>query len=651
MNSLSGSNSKNFLNIFKKNYLNNNLSNNDLSTKSIDYFHKYKILNINKRNKDSLKISNFFLNNNKQKLNQTNKSTQKDLFRNKFKLKIKNNSPQNTFYENHSNHSIKLNNLHLQTKFLNNNDDEYLSQILSYQNKNIKNAPKNLFEKYKITSDLEQKEKNSIRNLLKKKKVKIFNEQDIYPNPYYSKKILNINSEICKTLSNLRLKVQLNTFQNKIQEIVKRQKILQNMTKIKISKIDSLNSNIQLKNNIKKIKSLSTNYTRRNSSNTSLDLIPKDIFNSKNISIYPEIIKTNFHPSSRSLFSSCYINKNVYIFGGIQSKLLNDIWKCYLKKHFKKNLNPQINEKIIQYEMKWKKIKPLDNNLPLPRYSHTMTYYNNQLYIFGGVTHNNSYYLREKNICIFDIINEQFFYPQCENYQKVLWRRNHIAISVGNCMIIHGGIDDDNNYLNDIWYFDYNKLNWSVLYYKTLVNIPAIAYHSCALVIKNQNKLNNEEYNIYKISDNFYDKKKIQSKKTYIDGIYIFGGKNQNDEFFEDLLCIEIGNKPVRIMKINTFGQNPEPRINCGLIYYNILNVLILYGGKNKFGTILNDVYILNLEKYIWIKPKYNDNEFNAISEHVMFSDNKKIFILGGSGNEGYMKFDFFTFEFDIPNL
>ena len=218
-------------------------------------------------------------------------------------------------------------------------------------------------------------------------------------------------------------------------------------------------------------------------------------------------------------------------------------------------------------------------------------------------------------------------------------------------MIIHGGIDDDNNYLNDIWYFDYEKLKWSVLYYKTLVNIPAIAYHSCALVIKNQNKLNNEEYNIYKISDNFYDKKKIQSKKTYIDGIYIFGGKNQNDEFFEDLLCIEIGNKPVRIMKINTFGQNPEPRINCGSIYYNILNVLILYGGKNKFGTILNDVYILNLEKYIWIKPKYNDNEFNAISEHVMFSDNKKIFILGGSGNEGYMKFDFFTIDFDIPNL
>ena len=145
-------------------------------------------------------------------------------------------------------------------------------------------------------------------------------------------------------------------------------------------------------------------------------------------------------------------------------------------------------------------------------------------------------------------------------------------------------------------------------------------------------------------------KKKNQSK-TFINGIYIFGGKNQNDEFFKDLLCIEMGNKPVRIIKINTFGQNPEPRINCGLLFFDVLNILILYGGKNKFGTILNDVYILNLEKYIWIKPKYNDNEFNAVSEHVMFSDNKKIFILGGSGNEGYMKFDFFTIDFDIPNL
>ena len=131
-----------------------------------------------------------------------------------------------------------MNSLHLKTNYLNNNDDEYLSQILNYQNKNIKNAPKNLFEKYNITSDLEQKEKISIKNLLKKKKVKIFNEQDIYPNPYYSKKILNINSEICKTLNNLRLKIQLNSFQNKIQEIIKKQKNLQNMSKIKTLKID-----------------------------------------------------------------------------------------------------------------------------------------------------------------------------------------------------------------------------------------------------------------------------------------------------------------------------------------------------------------------------------------------------------------------------
>ena len=69
MNSLSGSNSKIFLNVFKKNYMNNNLSNNDLSIKSIDYFYKYKKLNINKRNKESLFFSNFYLNNNNSKLN------------------------------------------------------------------------------------------------------------------------------------------------------------------------------------------------------------------------------------------------------------------------------------------------------------------------------------------------------------------------------------------------------------------------------------------------------------------------------------------------------------------------------------------------------------------------------------------------------
>ena len=57
---------------------------------------------------------------------------------------------------------------------------------------------------------------------------------------------------------------------------------------------------------------------------------------------------------------------------------------------------------------------------------------------------------------------------------------------------------------------------------------------------------------------------------------------------------------------------------------------------------------IFDLEYFNWIKPKYDQCNSRFVCEHSIFEYDDKIFVLGGSGNFGFEKFDFYTIEFDV---
>ena len=541
-------------------------------------------------------------------------------------------------------------------------DGDYLSSLYTSYNKNY--AEEELGNKYRLNSELNEFQKTTIQNFFRSshKDNSILagsvDNKEMYKNPFKSQYALNFNNTIYKTLNNIRMESQFNSYSKRIQEYHLKEKMIKLMPKITISKVTSENNN-KIKSSIKK--KFNSQYQRTKSQDEDLPtlnsskILPRDdLIN--NLSVHQNKIEALYHPTSRGQFSLCKTEDNlIYIFGGIQSKFLNDIWICSIgtknitEQEIKKSKNKMNSEN--EY-IKWRKIILSDDELPISRYGHSMTYYMNNLYIFGGILPRNIFRDQEENICIFDMKRENFYYPKCVNYKNVKFRRNHIGIGIGSTMFIHGGIDDDGNYLNDMWIFDCLKYKWSPLIYRNLIKIPKIAYHSSTLVIKNKSLFYHKDLNIYKFPESLISKGKIG--KVKIEGIYIFGGIDKERNYYKKLWLIRIGVKPVDIVEIPTHGIEPLPRINCGMCFFNMLNLICLYGGKNdeiNKGNLLNDIWFFDLENFNWIQASYDELNIFPIAEHAIVDDGNKILVLGGFSNNGYVKFDVNTIEFDFWNL
>jgi hypothetical protein len=75
-------------------------------------------------------------------------------------------------------------------------------------------------------------------------------------------------------------------------------------------------------------------------------------------------------------------------------------------------------------------------------------------------------------------------------------RSNHIAECINDYMLIFGGIDDNECYLNDFWVLDLNFMKWTKMETKGQRPDP-IAFMCSALIISND-KRNNPNFNLFK---------------------------------------------------------------------------------------------------------------------------------------------------------
>ena len=122
----------------------------------------------------------------------------------------------------------------------------------------------------------------------------------------------------------------------------------------------------------------------------------------------------------------------------------------------------------------------------------------------------------------------------------------------------------------------------------------------------------------------------------------MFGGLDINRKANNELRFVKIGKKPVDILLVKQKGSVPTPRTSSSLNYYETLNVLILFGGKNeKLEKVYNDLYVFDLDLFVWVRVNLFDQVPGERAEHSAVVYKDKYIIFGGININNYLGSDF----------
>ena len=323
-------------------------------------------------------------------------------------------------------------------------------------------------------------------------------------------------------------------------------------------------------------------------------------------------------PESRSEFVFVQDGKEIILHGGYNVSRKYNLWK----------FNP--NQKS------WNSIVPTGIKSEI-RYAHTGVLHFRNLYIFGGKNFRGTNF---SDLEIFNLDKKNWIFPKSEG-KRVPLRRNHVACGVGHNMFIHGGISEENKYLDDLYIFNYKLLKWEDIdiNYSNKIKLPTLAHHSCCLVVSEM-AVHNPKFNIYNCPDIGRSRfmNKIKEK-----GIYIFGGKIlEEGPINNNLYVLKIGKKPLELEIINTSGIRPCARYNSSLNFYERGNMLIIHGGRTiikKKEIALNDTFILDLFSFNWIEVEYFNKECKVPPRyfHQAIIIKGDLFIFGGMNINEYI--------------
>ena len=404
---------------------------------------------------------------------------------------------------------------------------------------------------------------------------------------------------------------------------------------------------------------------------------------------YCKYLKIFMNPNSRMEATFTPYLNSLFLFGGLQTNEISDLWEFDVSKNFT-----------------WKK-KNFENEIHFnPRYGHTTVLFNDCLYIYGGKLNLKKLKFPLEDILVYNISTNVMKIGNFKNEKNILSqkylnippRRNHIAHVIGWNMIVHGGIDiskenirenqqdyfmndnynlkrnmdvkmNENLYshiLGDFMALDLGTFKWIKLTNIVVKNknnkklfqfksLPRV-YHSSCLVLSSEHIIQGNKLNIYKNDIKYATNDYIQKgneTKNYFDikyeGIYIFGGLNENFKETNNLYILHCFRNPLVLFEPKINGKPPCPRQLACMNFNKILNFVTIYGGKNING-VFGDLYILDIMNFQWI----NVGLFGALTPkgimgHCAGIINDKLYIFGGCDeNNRYIQSKLLCVELDL---
>ena len=458
-------------------------------------------------------------------------------------------------------------------------------------------------------------------------KVNIENKD--YPNPYQSLGIIKHNYHIYNEMSKDFLFRQTGLFNEQIKTVKKHHNLIfAKMPNIHISEPNSNKENfdipvvdmIEEKDKEKKEKDEEL-----------LPLIPH--MGNLRLFAYYRYPNRNF-PEGKEQFSIFLREKDkqIIICGGLSAFMRGmSIWSLDLEK------------------LEWKKIS--QDSQTNNRFGHTSVIYQNKIYLYGGRTkYGNSFV--SPGLEIFSLNDKCYINHDPEGGIIPEPRKNHIAELVGNQMLIHGGIRENNQVLGDCCYLNLslNQLKWGVCPIIRSTQSPRLYGHTSALILPK------EYYASNKLSIFNYPEVEFANSRIKEKGIYIFGGKTKEDGGLSNKMWIlMIGSKKLKWYSPDIKGKPPSPRYFHSMSYYDKGNILIIHGGRNDAvseNAALNDTFVFDLENFEWMEVHlyFQLSRFKVLNrcahQSIVFSN--KLIILGGMNNNNYIGSVLFIVNLDF---
>ena len=542
-------------------------------------------------------------------------------------------SLNNIYKENHQeniNLVLKKNNKLLKKYFINNN--------ISHSEKIFLNSIKN---RTRSALPFEMKRNKSTSNL--NNNITIFSNNYYFQNQYESFKSLKLNKKLhdklLLNLDNEQIKVYLKKFFNFEEEKLKLALIPHfkpiPLNSIKKSKKEINDFEHSIFNNKVQIKNICFNL------NDKSKFTRKNLFIEYNC-IYLKMINNFLNtPPSRSeaqlvQYYDDFRNEYVLIlYGGMNFGRLDDVWECRISNYYDVNGNKKY---------RWNKIN-IKGEVPQSRSGHTAKLYRNNIIIYGGIIEDEKSLHMKEDILIYDINEKKFSNDICLNKQLVSWRKYHIAEIIGQFMLIYGGMDENGKIISEPWALDLYRMKWIYPKFSNKSIYPKIYLHSSCQVFNERIRFH-PKFSLFKINN---EKEYINFLKY--EGIYIFGGINDEGNYMNDIYIIKRG-KPLHLFKPNTEGKPPSPRCQSTVNFFEKLNCLVIYGGRNEYmqnENFFNDFYFLDLERMLWISLEYNENIHNyARCGHVAEIVDNELIIFGGYNDKFYLKSDLMICNLDI---
>jgi hypothetical protein len=325
----------------------------------------------------------------------------------------------------------------------------------------------------------------------------------------------------------------------------------------------------------------------------------------------------------------------ILLFGGINIIRLDDLWECSIISQ-----NRTSEKKYI-----WKKVE-LNGEKPLPRNGHSMVFYKDNLVIFGGIIEEKGGNKVHEDLLCYDINEKKFMVEMCMNKFGVTWRSYHISEMIGQYMFIYGGGDEKGNILAEPWALDLDRMRWEPAKFNTEI-LPKRKFHCSCQVFPPQKKYH-EKFTLFKV---YTESGLFNSTKILVEGIYMFGGIDDNFKCSNDVLIVKRG-RPLQLFKAITKGKAPVARCESSMDFFEKLDVVIIYGGKNErssSGPFFNDMYFLDVETLNWINIELNYNKnFYPRGEHCSCIVDNELIIFGGENEKFFLKSDLLICNLDI---